>query len=113
MTAPTTTTEANDQMISDMLDDTARSIYYWAETARQGKGIVIYDEHHDTHHPITREAYQDAAKKWAATITADNSKFFRNNAAQILAGFWQDVDYDAIILDQIAQVACHGRQLYS
>lgn len=102
-----------DQMLTDMLDGTGRAISYWGDAERTPTGLTITDDHTGETKTLTTQQYVDAARTWAGQVKPEFHDYLRKNAAFILAGFWEYVEYDEVQLDLIAQTALHGTQMYS
>lgn len=94
-----------------MIDDTALAVDHWAHARLRGEGIVIEDRYnpedvlaiHDPGH------YADIVREWCRHIEGlDN---INDYARRFVHAFQYDpyaIDYDAVILDNIAQFALFG-----
>lgn len=113
MSTMTTTTETRNETLDNMLCDAGYGIGYWAESLDYDEErVVVVDKFDGTSNMFSRSQFLAAVRKWAKDHRDSGYHYFVRASSDILAGRWDDLDYDAEIADQAVQIAAFGKTIY-
>lgn len=114
MSTKTATNETRNELLEYMLDDACSSIGYWAESLDyDDEKVVVVDKIEGTTHTFSRAKFLTAVRNWANDHRNSGYDYFVRASRDILAGRWEDLDYDGEIADQAVQIAAFGKTIYS